>query len=295
MQKKWVIGITAMSLVATTAIGSTLAYFTTQTQQMTNTFTVAAPNGVTAQLREPKWDGYGFNQKMSTGIMQWSDPDGKHAINPYDQSLGINKANVMLPGDFIDKNPTMKNTTNCSWDWFGNCIAPDASHNVPVYMAMKVTYPKGFNHDNEYITNSDKKIRNETRLETEAEEKYGFVNDGWVRLDYLVANEDSQIYLWCGKSADSDYPVPVAVNSSEAPASLFSFVRINSNDRQPSKDAIQNKVLSNFNIKLQGAVIQSRNLDLFTNNTMKNNITENNTTLKTIESELAGQLGATTK
>ena len=258
MQKKWVIGITAMSLVATTAIGSTLAYFTTKTQQMTNTFTVAAPNGVTAQLREPKWDGYQFNQKMYKGNLlfgHWIDPDGTQAISCC-QSLGFNQAKVMLPGDAIPKDPTMMNTTNCNQ--LGTLNWGQA--NVPVYMAMKV--------DTTNINNV----------------KFDASKSGWQKLDkatykFSNAKEVGDIYLWCGSNKDLK---PDEVNSGDKTNALFDTVTVGSDAIQHTSVTAVNadKELKNFSIDLKGAAVQSRNLDAVSK-------------LSVIESQLVGELGAT--
>lgn len=76
MKKKVLVIALALSLVAVTALGVTLAYFTDK-EQTTNTFTVG---NVAIELREPKW--------VSTGSVD--------APNVY-------------PGESLDKDPTIYN------------------------------------------------------------------------------------------------------------------------------------------------------------------------------------------
>lgn len=117
MNKKILLSLASLVVVAGIAVGGTLAFMTNKTQVMTNSFK-AAP-GLTGELREPTWDGYNFGETNNN-----SQPDGKTAKGDSTSSdLGINKAKTTTPGLDIPKNPTLKNTSS-----------------VPVYMAIRVDY-----------------------------------------------------------------------------------------------------------------------------------------------------------
>lgn len=243
MQKKWVIGITAVTLAAATAIGSTLAYFTTKTDPMTNNFTVATGDdkGITGQLREKNWDGYDFGSVVTDPTTHVTrDPNGTDVVagKENDSSLGINQAKIILPGDTIQKNPTLKNTTN--WDFVNNQVIA-GKVDVPVYMAMKVTY----NNFNNVKINSDNKI-----------------NAGWVDIATTPsdpAGTCTKIYVWYGLDANkATNKAPMAVSSGAQTDPLFNTVTVNSDATH--NDGTESTVLKSFDIKIQGAAIQARNV-----------------------------------
>ncbi len=93
MKKKILVLSLVISLVAITALGVTLAYFTA-TRDVTNTFTMG---NVDILLREPAWDGFDFDDE------EIGTPD---AQNP---ALGYNEAKPLLPGDTAAKDPQVKN------------------------------------------------------------------------------------------------------------------------------------------------------------------------------------------
>lgn len=261
MQKKWVIGITAVSLAAATAIGSTLAYFTTKTTQMTNNFTVATGDkGITGQLRESNWDGYGFGDYVNQGTAAQRDPNGTDVTDKTNTGLGINQAKIMLPGDTIQKNPTLKNTTNC--DDSGKLIA--GKSDVPVYMAMKVTKDQFVNATFQ-------------------------VNDGWKKLDNCTFTDGttSEVYVWCGIGATALTPKAVA-SGAQTDKALFDTVQIDRNAIQQSSAIGSNdsSVLKAFNLQLQGSAIQARNLDVTDPTNGASNLNE-------VLTDLAKELGAT--
>lgn len=242
MQKKWVIGITAMSLAAATAIGSTLAYFTMHTQQMTNTFTVAAPTGISGQLREPTWDGYNFNEINS----KKADPAGDEVNSSpaaYDSpfvvsDLGFTKAATVMPGDLIPKDPTMMNTTN--WDFSGATKGSwgklaAGKQNVDVFMAMKVTY------DSKKLAGTSFMYKGNNAP-----------NQEWNKYDSVV-NKDgttSDFYIWCAGTSG----VPARVSSGTPTDALFDAVKVHDGIKDPAD-------LQDFNIVLKGAEVQAQNLD----------------------------------
>lgn len=120
MNKKILLSLASLVVVAGIAVGGTLAFMTNKTQVMTNSFK-AAP-GLTGELREPKWDGYNFGEKNGN-----NDPDGTSVktglTDDAKAALGYTKAQTATPGLNIPKNPTLKNTSS-----------------VPVYMAIRVDY-----------------------------------------------------------------------------------------------------------------------------------------------------------
>lgn len=107
----------SLLLVCTLLVGSTLAVLTNVTETATNVF--ASEKSISIKLREPKWDGYTFDDEYGSDISP-----GQSAKPGLDfKDLGISKAENYLPGDKIGKNPTVKNTSLES-----------------VYVAIKVEY-----------------------------------------------------------------------------------------------------------------------------------------------------------
>lgn len=107
MKKKLAVSILSLALVATMAIGGTLAYMSATTGEKENRFIAAA--GISGQIAEPKWDGKDFD---GTDVAQPISPLGKELAQTYYPTL------------VIPKDPTLKNT----------------SEDLDVWMAMKVTY-----------------------------------------------------------------------------------------------------------------------------------------------------------
>lgn len=94
MKKKSLL-IAALSLlaVAAIAVGSTFAWLSNQTGPVKNTFTVSQ-KGITIDLKEPAWDNQTFD---GTGTIPAAD-------------LGQTKAQNIVPGRVIPKDPQVKNT-----------------------------------------------------------------------------------------------------------------------------------------------------------------------------------------
>ncbi len=202
-KKKWVVGVTAASLAAVVAIGATLAYFTSQTQSITNEFHVATgTDGITGELKEPAWDGIEFGET--------------EAQDPSDSTLGINQAKHILPGDTIPKNPTLKNTTQASAT---NTNGDDLS----AYVAIKAVFPDNFTDYASVTIDSTK----------------------WELIDGETGT-GSAVYLWV---SDGN---PAALAADDATDPLFSNVQI--------KSDVDSNTLKDFDIQLQGALIQSKNL-----------------------------------
>lgn len=118
MKKKVLIAATSVALIATLAIGTTLALLRDTTEVVTNTFT--SDKSISISLREPKWDGYVFEtgeipseEKPSIPVKNIADsnyPLGKEAASD-DSKLGHYIAHSYMPGDTIPKNPIVKNTS----------------------------------------------------------------------------------------------------------------------------------------------------------------------------------------
>ncbi|MDL2258823.1 SipW-dependent-type signal peptide-containing protein [Eubacteriales bacterium OttesenSCG-928-K08] len=106
MNKKKLRIALAISLVAVLIVGATWAYLSDVTQKKKNVFTFSS--GLTAELYEPEWDGEDENGQTTP------------ADNP---DLGKNKADDILPGAVLPKNPYIINTCN-----------------VDEFVAMKVTF-----------------------------------------------------------------------------------------------------------------------------------------------------------
>lgn len=98
MKKKILVLSLVVSLVAITALGVTLAYFTA-TRTATNTFTMG---NIDIMLREPTWDGYDFDDATTPAL-----PTNPAAGN---EGLGFYVAKPLMPGDVAPKDPRVKNT-----------------------------------------------------------------------------------------------------------------------------------------------------------------------------------------
>lgn len=98
MKKKILVLSLVVSLVAITALGVTLAYFTA-TRNVTNTFTMG---NIDIMLREPTWDGYDFDDATTPAL-----PANPAAGN---EGLGFYVAKPLMPGDVANKDPQVKNT-----------------------------------------------------------------------------------------------------------------------------------------------------------------------------------------
>lgn len=92
--KKFILGL-SLVLVLGVAVTGTLALFSSKTNAIDNTFTMG--EGVSAELKEPGWDGIEFGTSTAT--------------NPNDPTLGKNVAKEFEPGEIIAKNPQIKNTS----------------------------------------------------------------------------------------------------------------------------------------------------------------------------------------
>lgn len=147
--KKIIGGTLALSLVAATAIGGTLAYLTRQTEKRVNNFTFAKSDvALNAMLTEPTWDGiveYEYNDDgtvtpiygYTTGgeaVYGYTNGDrsqpvtNKSAIDDTTKrpttnedgttiTYGDEQAKSMIPGSTAAKNPIITNIGNQVDSW----------------------------------------------------------------------------------------------------------------------------------------------------------------------------------
>ena len=181
-KKKMLVTLLTIMLITVLTIGITMALLRTTTKAVTNTFT--SDKEITISLREPKWDGYGFeteasipSSEMPTGeslnlVGDDSYPMGEHAVVSTNNIYGANIANQFMPGDLIPKNPIVRNT----------------SKEEDVYLAVTVDC---IDENNNTITTE------------EFESKYGpiaFNTDQWTKIG-ITGTKD--IYLYGTGGADS--------------------------------------------------------------------------------------------
>ena len=114
-RKKIAILCTALVLSAMVAVGGTLAYFTSTTNQISNSFTAGNIKG---ELREATWDNITWN----------------HASAGITSPLGIDLAKHYVPGMTIPKNPQVKNESNLI----------GSSESTFVAIKLDCTYGSGF-------------------------------------------------------------------------------------------------------------------------------------------------------
>ena len=118
MKKKVLLSLLSVALIVTVSVGATMALLRDTTDEVVNTFT--SDKAISISLREPKWDGYGFEETTklpSTEVLgevkEISDtnyPKGATAVDD-DAKYGRNIALQYMPGDTIPKNPIVKNTS----------------------------------------------------------------------------------------------------------------------------------------------------------------------------------------
>lgn len=96
-KKRAALIITSMIAIVVVTAGMALAYLQATTGMKTNAF--SSNKNINIQLREENWDGYDFNDVAGDGSKAESDS----------MDLGYNQAQNYLPGQVIDKDPTVKN------------------------------------------------------------------------------------------------------------------------------------------------------------------------------------------
>ncbi|MPW24653.1 hypothetical protein GC105_02445 [Alkalibaculum sp. M08DMB] len=94
MKNKFVLISITVALCAVIITGATFAYLTATSDEKVNTFTKGT--NIEIELREPAWDGQEF---------------GESTIPEQTSTMGITKANNMVPGRVIPKDPKVKNTS----------------------------------------------------------------------------------------------------------------------------------------------------------------------------------------
>ncbi len=140
-KRKVLIAVLSVTLIAVLAIGTTMALLKAKTDTVVNTFT--SEKEIKISLREPKWDGYGFDEDTTTIVSAEQPAGGVTKIDDVNYSkrtsgakdknhtdgkfYGINIASQYLPGETIPKNPIVKNT----------------SIDEPVYVAVTVECFRG--------------------------------------------------------------------------------------------------------------------------------------------------------
>ena len=117
MKKKVLLSLLSVALIVTVSVGATMALLRDTTDEVVNTFT--SDKAISISLREPKWDGYGFEKTTLpstevlgevTKISDTNYPKGTTAVDD-DAKYGCNIASQYMPGDTIPKNPIVKNTS----------------------------------------------------------------------------------------------------------------------------------------------------------------------------------------
>lgn len=151
-----------LSLACVVSLGTTYALMSSKSQTAVNTF--SSSKNIKIDLREPKWDGYTFNEDLPT-------TPGVNTKVEDQNSLGIIQAGMYQPGDIIQKNPTIQNNSN----------------NNNAYVALKV----------EFIDDTDNIINKET-----FEKKYGVIKG--VRENIIVKDYDTySLFIYNNKLESS--------------------------------------------------------------------------------------------
>ncbi|MEG0457096.1 MAG: hypothetical protein RR549_03095 [Oscillospiraceae bacterium] len=125
--KKILIGMLSLGLVAVVGIGTTLSFLTDTTVSRVNNFTY--PSGekvISAKLTEPKWDGvidyiYNADGSVKDPVYGWNG-ETPITVKPAGETYGIDKANNLLPGQSVDKNPIITNTGSYTDVWVASKI-----------------------------------------------------------------------------------------------------------------------------------------------------------------------------
>ncbi len=226
--------ILATALVATLTIGTTLALLRAQTETVTNTFT--SEKSIEISLREPKWDGYGFETDTTlpageaaesmTKISDTAYPRGAAAAN--DSPLyGVNIAKQYMPGDLIPKNPIVKNS----------------SQDEKVYVAVTIECFDG-KENAVSIAYGDKNTENSFV------KKFGTLafNNAWVKAG-TVGNK--MIYIY----GTTEAPTELDVNAVTS-AAVFQEVKLNDDIGE------EEAVLPSFEVQVNAYAIQAKNIEV---------------------------------
>lgn len=196
-KKKKIAAIVSVLTVATLAVGATLAYLNDTTETVTNTF--ASDKNISISLREPKWDGYTFEDT--------NYPAGTAAKTDSNE-LGFNQAKSYVPGQVIPKNPTVKNT--------------GTTDSVDAYIALRV----------EYYDNDNNQISYDTFKTNYLEEPGIQFGTEWaLTANPNGQNKNDQIFIYSEKNTVT----PQALEVGKTAQALFENVPLSLN-LEPGKD-----------------------------------------------------------
>lgn len=213
--------IMVLASVCLIAVGVTFAYISSVTETATNTF--SSNRKITLKLREPTWDGYDFKDNY---------PDGKvpgTVAKTDDADLGINVAMNYYPGDSINKNPKIQNTS------------PGGEGE---YVAIKVEY---YNGTTQISRSKFMELYGKTATNGNDVNKDG-INDNFVKIS--TDNDTHDLYAY-GTAVNNLTVLQKNIQTS----TLFDQVILNTDIKTDS-----NGKWPDFQIKVTGYAVQSNNI-----------------------------------
>lgn len=220
--RKVILGLSSACLIIA---GVTFAYLNSVTETAENTF--SSNRNLTLELKEPAWDGYEFGDIYPEGVI----PGSQVNPNSTEQTLGILKAKNYYPGDSLNKNPAVKNT----------------SEEESEYIAIKVEYV--LVNDDMSEEKLTKKTFNDLYAKTQVQgddEDGDGINDSFVNI-----SNDSvyDLYLYGTQKKATE------LKANDYTQKLFDRVLINQNINTEI-----NGKWPNFRIKITAYAIQTVNL-----------------------------------
>lgn len=267
--KKIIGGTVALSLVAATAVGGTLAYLTRQTEKRANNFTFAKSDvALNAMLTEPAWDGivdyeydddgnitpiYGYMDKTegetTTKVAIYGYTDGDINYPVTDKSLidettkrpttdgtnpityGIEQSKSMIPGSTAGKNPFITNTGNQTDSW----------------VAAKITFV--------YATGDDagKPLDTVDMAKVNDIIVVDYNDQEWEEIVALETATNSKTFFYKDTLTQDSNPTPGMYGESTVP--LFTTVSVKPEATNEQIDALNE--IGGFVIYVEGYAVQS--------------------------------------
>lgn len=235
MKKKVLLSLLSVALIVTVSVGATMALLRDTTDEVVNTFT--SDKAISISLREPKWDGYGFEETttlLSTEVLgdvtKISDTNyrkGTTAVDD-DAKYGCNIASQYMPGDTIPKNPIVKNT----------------SEDEKVYVAVTVECFRGQGTSAVSIpygtATTDKSFVKDFGTLT--------FNEGTWTL--LVTYDNKMVYVYGTENAATELDIDAVTSTS-----VFKEVVLNDNLGE------ETTVLPSFEVKVNAYAVQVKNVE----------------------------------
>lgn len=190
--KKMLIAVIFMLAISASV---TFAFMSNVTESVTNVF--ASEKNIALELREPKWDGYTFDDLYPTNVTPGTE------VKPNTTDCGLLKANNYHPGDVIAKNPMVKNT----------------SRDVKEWIAIKV----------QYIDDNGNAVSKETFNSKYAKTAYGDKEFNEAYTNIVDENKNYELYMY-----NTDLATEASTEALFSSVIVNKTLQANSNNKWPT-------------------------------------------------------------